>query len=1015
MFRFGWHIMAAVICTFAGLLPIRAAAAAADLWQSCDNGLPSFAQVLTLGAALDQPGTLWAGTNGRPGLWLSSGEDEPWRSMPDSPPTYAFLWDAGRQNWWAGTAEGLLFRPVGATHWQADPSLTGPVFDLALDGSGRLYAIRGQQGLVVSSAAMEPASTWTALHHEALALSVAVSAAGSELYLGTAGRGLWVSHDGGGQWQQAPETGDDYITCVQGVPQQGVVLACGRKYLYRSADGGWTWAPVPDLPDRPSALTLAPGGELLAGLPGNLARSGDAGLTWSLGGEGLPVGAAILDVAISCSEALDGDCTLYAVAGDGVYRSHDDGQTWQRYDAGLGGPQVEALTSGGSDSLVAATRMGLYRRPAGGDTWELFAPDFRYEHVYSLARHDASGLLYAGTEHGLLRSGDGGATWDDITSELTAHGVFGVLVDPADAQHLCIRLAFERTYESHDGGRTWAALWEGMEAHHVVLSMAYTPAGDLWSGSQEGVFHWDPARGRWQFEQLPLPHQSVFALAFDPEDERLYAGATSGLWARSASGEWQRWDAGGLDQTVTALAVLPGGQIYAGTRRAGPGYGGLYHSGDGGTTWQQVPGVPTGTSVYALLPDEIEPGAVYASTSAGLYHGAAPARPLSAPADRSADSGWAALRDLMTWVRQLSLARTYPQTQPLPAVHTLRADDARLQEARDLGFRAVVQVFSWYEIQPSPEEWHWQFPDFVVRAASYYSLDLIVRLDQPPKWVLPGDAVAADAPFDPDAYLAFVEAVARRYRGRVRAYIVWNEPNLAREWRAPPDPEAYAGLLQRTYVTIKQSDPAALVVSAGLAPTNEQSERALDDRLYLERMLQAGALSFLDALGAHPYGFAYPPDDPRGEHDGLNMNRLLDLQDILAAQGGASIPIWATEVGWTTDALGEGSWLDVTPEQQADYLVRAWEMGGQAFPALEVLTVWNLSTGLPPEDEKAGYSLLERDGTPKPAYGALQTVLDSTAGTSAVESWAVWDRLFTPAAPILILARDEEVHLGDSE
>jgi photosystem II stability/assembly factor-like uncharacterized protein len=1015
MSRFGWHIMAAAICTLTSLWHVRAPIAASDLWQPCGDGLPSFAQVLTLGAAPGQPGTLWVGTNGRPGLWLSSGEDQPWQPVPGSPPTYAFLWDAGRQTLWAGTAEGLLLRTAGTTRWQADPSLTGPVLDLALDSSGRLYLVQGQQGLLVSSTASSSTGTWTTLHDEPQALSVAVSSAGRDLYLGTAGRGLWVSHDGGEQWEQAPEIGDDYINSVQVAPQHGAVVVCARKCLYRSSDQGRTWAVVPGLPDRPAALTLAPGGELLAGLPGSIARSGDAALTWTLCGKGLPTGAAILDIAVSCPENSDAGCILSAVAGDGVYRSHDGGQTWQRYDAGLGGPLVEALASGGSGSLVAATRMGLYRRASGRATWKPVAPDFCYEHIYSLARHDASGLLYAGTEHGLLRSRDGGVTWDDITSELTAHGVFGVLVDPADSQHLCIRLAYERTYESPDGGQTWTALWEGMEAHHVVLSMAYTPSGDLWSGTQEGLFHWDPAAGRWQFESLPLPHQSVFALTFDPEDERLYAGATTGVWARSTSGEWQRCGHGILDHTVTALAVLPGGHIYAGTHSAGTSYGGLYHSCDGGVTWQQVPGVPSGASVYALLRDEIEPGALYASTSAGVYHGAAPTCPPSAPADTPTDSGWTALRDLMAWAWQPLLVPTRPQAQPLPAVHTLRADDAHLQQARDLGVRAVVQVFSWFEIQPSPEEWHWQVPDFAVRAANYYGLDLIVRLDQPPEWALPRDSATADSPFDTNAYLAFLETVALRYRGQVRAYIIWNEPNLALEWGAPPDPEAYACLLQQAYMAIKVADPSALVVSAGLASTNEQSERALDDRLYLERMLQAGALPYLDALGAHPYGFAYPPDDPRGEHDNLNMNRLLDLQAILAAQGGASTPIWATEIGWTTDALGEESWLAVTPQQQADYLVRAWEMASSAFPTLEVFTVWNLSSGLAPEDEKAGYSLLEQDGTPKPAFGALQAALGSTARTRTVDPWAVWDRLFAPPAPVTILARDEEVHLGDSE
>lgn len=119
------------------------------------------------------------------------------------------------------------------------------------------------------------------------------------------------------------------------------------------------------------------------------------------------------------------------------------------------------------------------------------------------------------------------------------------------------------------------------------------------------------------------------------------------------------------------------------------------------------------------------------------------------------------------------------------------------------------------------------------RAAEYYGLDLIVRLDQPPEWALPGEGANADAPFDTDAYLAFLKTVARRYRGRIRAYIIWIEPNLAREWGAPPDPEAYAHLLQWAHGTLKQVAPSALVVSTGLAPTNEASEQALDDRLYL--------------------------------------------------------------------------------------------------------------------------------------------------------------------------------------
>jgi len=136
---------------------------------------------------------------------------------------------------------------------------------------------------------------------------------------------------------------------------------------------------------------------------------------------------------------------------------------------------------------------------------------------------------------------------------------------------------------------------------------------------------------------------------------------------------------------------------------------------------------------------------------------------------------------------------------PVAAVHTLRADDEMLSLASESGFDAVVQVFSWLEIEPTREEWHWEVPDFVVRAARYYGLDLIVRLDGLPAWAAEEAAVGQIANLSHD-YAAFVGTVAQRYRGQIKGYIVWNEPNLAKEWGGqPPDPAAYTDLLRRAY------------------------------------------------------------------------------------------------------------------------------------------------------------------------------------------------------------------------
>jgi hypothetical protein len=75
-----------------------------------------------------------------------------------------------------------------------------------------------------------------------------------------------------------------------------------------------------------------------------------------------------------------------------------------------------------------------------------------------------------------------------------------------------------------------------------------------------------------------------------------------------------------------------------------------------------------------------------------------------------------------------------------------------------------------------------------------------------------------------------------------------------------------------------------------------------------------------------------------------------------------------------------------------------------------------LSYGLSERDEKAGYSLLYQDGTPKPACEALQQALSSSNHESTASGLGrVVDLLFVPRSPVFILAAEEEVHLGDSQ
>lgn len=352
------------------------------------------------------------------------------------------------------------------------------------------------------------------------------------------------------------------------------------------------------------------------------------------------------------------------------------------------------------------------------------------------------------------------------------------------------------------------------------------------------------------------------------------------------------------------------------------------------------------------------------------------------------------------------LLNTEAKSGPMCAVHTIRADDTALSLIRETGCWWVVQLFDWSQIEPLPGEYFWEYPDAVVRACQYYKLNLAVRLDHAPNWALSPSQEAL--PIDGDAYSGFVERVAQRYRGEVQAYIVWNEPNLAQEWGGqPPNPTAYVELLREAYEAVRQADPHALVVSAGLAPTNRNDEAAMDDRTYLESMYQVGAAELFDVLGAHPCGFAYPPEDPHDSHQGLNFARLLDVREIMVRNGDSEKAVWATEMGWTTAPVDqEHAWLAVTEEQQAAYLTGAFEKAAEEWPWLEMIAVWNLSAGLEHADEKRGYSIVDDAYTPRPAYLAL-AAMPKTGPPGHITLGSLDD------SSVEILAPDVTVRLGD--
>jgi len=313
-----------------------------------------------------------------------------------------------------------------------------------------------------------------------------------------------------------------------------------------------------------------------------------------------------------------------------------------------------------------------------------------------------------------------------------------------------------------------------------------------------------------------------------------------------------------------------------------------------------------------------------------------------------------------------------------------------------LGFKWVKQQVEWFRYNPAPGQYDWGPLDRIVESANAHGINVMFSVVKAPAWARPPGDTEQGPPADPNTYGTFMREMAARYKGRVKAYEIWNEQNLYYEWGGRGhklNAARYVELLKVAYKAIKSVDPAAIVISGALTPTGvNDGDIAIDDRVYLEQMYQAGLARYCDAIGAHPSGYNNPPDadwrtwqDPtapsfKGHPSFFFRGTLESYRNIMVKYGDARKTIWVTEFGWASvenlgapPAKGYEYAADNTEAEQAQFIVRAYQMG-KAWGWVGVMFLWNLNFApvAGKYDEKAAFGIVRSDWSLRPAFIALR-------------------------------------------
>lgn len=305
---------------------------------------------------------------------------------------------------------------------------------------------------------------------------------------------------------------------------------------------------------------------------------------------------------------------------------------------------------------------------------------------------------------------------------------------------------------------------------------------------------------------------------------------------------------------------------------------------------------------------------------------------------------------------------------------------------KSAGFNWVRIQVQWSSFEPQKGQYNPLPLDRIVQQYQGSNVHILASVVKAPDWAVDPSGKQLLANFADFEHV--MNFLASRYRGKIDAWEIWNEENLASEMGGTVRVSDYAQLLQDGFNGVKTADESATVVFGGLTPTGVNDPSiAIDDKLYLQQFYayhQGYYAQFFDVLGMHVSATNNPPDTMYPEDPGPDgwsndpsfyFRRAEQLHQVMIDNHDTRAA-WITEFGWTTknEAKGYEYGADVTPQDQANYLVGAFNWARQKWPWTTAMFVWNLNYSVvsPPSDEKYPWAVLNSDWSPRPAYIALQ-------------------------------------------